>query len=141
MAHTNYSKSKIYRLIHEGKFPKQANKLDGTTSAGWFEDQILAYLEALRPKLVEGVSLHVPDYIPDPPVARKNPKSRVFDRGSFKAAASLEPNVDVSLKWTDTSLILIGKSCDGSEMFLHKPSRQILAVVGTASVELLRKLG
>jgi predicted DNA-binding transcriptional regulator AlpA len=52
IAHTNDSKSKIHRLIHEGKFPKHANKLDGTTSAGWFENQIFAYLEALSEELL-----------------------------------------------------------------------------------------
>lgn len=51
--HTNYSKSKIYRDMRTGKFPPQAEKLEGSTSAGWFEDDIDAFLEGLRPESSE----------------------------------------------------------------------------------------
>src|ERR1700682_3079202 len=48
-ARTGYSKSKIYRDMKAGKFPKQAKRLQGSTSAGWFEDDIDAFLEQRRP--------------------------------------------------------------------------------------------
>lgn len=140
-ARTNYSRSKIYRLIGEGKFPSQANKLDGSTSAGWFEDQIDAYLEARRPQPIAALCQDRPDHLSEAPVVRKLSKGGGSGPGSLEAPAMIGPKGDVIPKWRDTSLVSIGKNCEGSELFLHKPSRQLLVVVGTASAELLRKLG
>src|ERR1039458_1686727 len=47
---THWSKSKIYRDMKAGKFPKQAKNLEGSRSAGWFEDEIDEFLEARRPE-------------------------------------------------------------------------------------------
>jgi prophage regulatory protein len=40
---TTFSRSTVYRLIQEGKFPKQV-KLS-KHSAGWLESEVLAYLD------------------------------------------------------------------------------------------------
>jgi hypothetical protein len=42
------SKSKLYRLMTAGEFPRQARKENGTTSALWFFDGALTYIESLR---------------------------------------------------------------------------------------------
>jgi predicted DNA-binding transcriptional regulator AlpA len=42
------SKSTLERHIKRGLFPKQAQKPQGTTSAMWFEDEVIACLEARR---------------------------------------------------------------------------------------------
>jgi prophage regulatory protein len=40
---TTFSRTTIYRLIQEGRFPKQV-KLS-VRSAGWLESEVLAYLD------------------------------------------------------------------------------------------------
>src|ERR1035437_10565475 len=48
MLRTRFGKTKIYGLIKQDKFPPQANRLEGSCSAGWYEDEIDAYIESGR---------------------------------------------------------------------------------------------
>ncbi|MFP5206137.1 MAG: helix-turn-helix transcriptional regulator [Acidobacteriota bacterium] len=48
MLRVPWSKTKIYRDMKAGKFPPQAQKLEGSTSAGWHEDAIDNFVESLR---------------------------------------------------------------------------------------------
>ncbi len=46
---THLSKTSVYRMIGLGLFPEQAKKLNGSRTAGWFEDDIDAWIEGRRP--------------------------------------------------------------------------------------------
>jgi predicted DNA-binding transcriptional regulator AlpA len=139
-ARTRYSKSKIYRLMLKGQFPQKAKKLAGSRSTGWLEDEIDAHIEALRPEPIEASVEGQPVHIPVAKVISKPSKRDSMVSASLGVTASKGTTV-ANPKWIDTSLISIGNDREGSEMFLHMPSRQLLVVVGTASPELLRRLG
>lgn len=136
MQRTNYSKSKIYRDIRFGKFPAQAIKLAGSTSAGWFEDEIDEFLEARRresshrgnrpqPKAsrqrdVETADIHCPD--------RPNPNPRTVP---YALEAKLAE---------DQTLVRTGMRLNGADVFCHKATRKLLVVVGSISHECLASL-
>lgn len=48
MKRVGLSKTTIYDRIKKGEFPAQAKLLDGSRTAGWFEDEIEDYLAKRR---------------------------------------------------------------------------------------------
>jgi predicted DNA-binding transcriptional regulator AlpA len=136
MERTNYSKSKIYRDMKTEKFPLQARKLDGSTSAGWFEDDIDEFLEGRRPES----SRHGIHGLPE--VARQGDVA-VF--GTHQTGrAKFNPEA-VSRSQTrrigeDQTLIRTGIKLNGADVFCHAPTRKLLVVVGSIEEEWLSAL-
>ncbi len=48
MRRISLSRSTVYRWMRLGRFPKQAKKENGTTSALWFKDEVDAFIATLR---------------------------------------------------------------------------------------------
>ena len=46
MALTSLSKSYIYQLTAQGKFPKRVQLVKGGSSVAWLESEVLAWIEA-----------------------------------------------------------------------------------------------
>lgn len=49
---TGYSKSTIYRLMAENKFPKQRKLSEGGRACGWFSDDLQYWIDT-RPQVNE----------------------------------------------------------------------------------------
>lgn len=116
MNRTGYSKSKIYRDMGVAKFPKQAKRLEGSTSAGWFEDDIDAFIATLR---VES-NFSSQCIAQSDPV--KSPKPQINGVGEGQ------------------TLIRTGMKLYGADVFCHLPTRKLLVLVGSISDECLSAL-
>ena len=132
-----WSKSTIYRYVKAGKFPPQADKVDGSTSAGWLEDAIDDFVESLRPEpaakdrrpLVKEVSQGV--------VAETDHSLRPL---SLNLRNGTTPKRRTMKAEEDETLIRTGMKLQGQDVFCHLPSRNLLVVVGSMSDECLAAL-
>jgi prophage regulatory protein len=129
---TGRSRSTIYRYINAGKFPRQAKKLEGSTSAAWYEADIDAFVESLRPeqawksdstvtKKVEKETISEPELLRSPLTLDRCP-------GKAPQGRQVKPAEDESLVRTGIKLV-------GQEVYFHLPSRKLLVAVGSMSDE------
>ncbi len=125
---TTYSKSKIYRLIKDGKFPAQAERLKGTTSAGWFEDDIDNYLETLRPEQIYVAEQSNTAELPSggPTAMQKQGVAPPLKRRSGSAKIG---KVHI-IRDQNHDLVPIGTIHSGRAIYLHRPSNKLLIEFG-----------
>lgn len=137
IARTGFSKSKIYRDMKAGKFPQQATKLEGSTSAGWFEEDIDNFLDQLRP----GSNLESSQQ----PSREAHQGGTTAPDGLHPIAPRLRPGTSPLRHSRKTeqaeTLIRTGMKMDGREVLCHLPSRQLLVAVGTLSPDFLAAIG
>ena len=134
MRRVPWSKSKIYRDMETGKFPPQAEKLEGSTSAGWYEDDIDDLLESLRPKMAAkdrnalGTEAQQEQMAeaehPHHPLPLNLGSRTAHRRRQAKAAE-------------DETLIRTGMKLQGQDVYCHVPSGRLLVAVGSLSDEYL----
>ena len=125
---TGASKSKIYRDIKSGKFPPQAKKPEGSTSAGWYEKHIDDFVEARRPEWNQGETQ-----------SDRNVQQNDVSVRQIESSADTKFHVPaVSLKRIEEkqTLVQTGLNLDGRDVYCHVPSRKLLIVVGSISEEL-----
>jgi prophage regulatory protein len=130
MRRVGLSKTTIYDRIKKGEFPAQAKLLDGSATAGWFEDEIEAYLAARRitkPKLPSsaGISQAKPVNPTNAPT-RFEPatKARVLKSTPFQKEEG--PNHEDMLIATSMQIL-------GCQVFLHKTTGKLLLDIGLQS--------
>jgi predicted DNA-binding transcriptional regulator AlpA len=137
MARTGFSKSKIFRDVKTGKFPQQAKKLEGSTSAGWFEDDIDEFMEARRPKTSHHGNQALPKVAQrggaeDPDVHNQHPAKL----GAASLSKPQAPKVG-----EDLSLIRTGLKLHGTDVYFHRPTGKLLVMVGSMPDEWRSVLG
>lgn len=139
MARTGCSKSKIYRDVKAGRFPAQASKLEGSTSAGWIEDDIDAHLEARRPGSSNRLRNAVYNLVKTLDAAQVDPSQ--FNRGRSQRVtpSNLQAHEMLNIG-SDSTLISTGMRINGAAVYCHRPSRKLLVEVGSISAESLAKL-
>ena len=139
MSRTGDSKSKIYRDMRAGKFPLQAKKLEGSRSAGWFEDEIDAHLEARRPD--SEIRVHQPGAKPDHTPRDRQLSSARLPTGDSRLVANSNPAGQKSVVTSaETTFVAMGMKINGSEVYCHKPSRKLYIEVGSISQDALARL-
>jgi|GEM_PF-1867831 predicted DNA-binding transcriptional regulator AlpA len=126
MARTGPSKSKIYRDMKAGKFPPQAKKLEGSSSAGWFEEHIDEFLERRRPESSPGATLVRAEEVSQAQAAESDDSHRPFQLNLRPGTA---PQRQPGNAAEDESLIRTGMKLQGQDVFLHVPSRKLLVAV------------
>jgi len=137
MSRVPWSKSKIYRDMKTGKFPPQAEKLEGSTSAGWHEDAIDALVESLRPKLAAKDQSKPGIEVSQSQVAKLD---QPLSGPPLKPGPELAPQRRAVKAAEDGTLIRTGIKLHGEDVFCHLPSRRLLVSVGSISDEYLASL-
>jgi hypothetical protein len=121
------------------KFPPQAKKLEGSTSAGWFEDEIDAYIEARRPDCISGRKLTKSGTMSPQDAAKVN--SPCINRGELLRVTPANFQSRKSpVMGAESTLIATGMKINGAEVYCHKPSRKLLVEIGSISIESLARL-
>jgi len=133
-----WSKSTIYRNMKAGKFPPQADKVDGSTSAGWLEDTIDEFVESLRPEPVAKDRSVFEKEASQGEVAGADHRSRPFPLDLRTGTAPTQRAVKAA---EEETLIRTGMKLQGQDVFCHLPSRKFLVAVGSMSDEYLAALG
>jgi predicted DNA-binding transcriptional regulator AlpA len=133
-----WSESKIRRDMKAGKFPQQAKKLEGSTSAGWYEDDIDDLLESLRPKPAAKDWSALEKEVSQGEVAGADHPHRPRPLNLWNGTAPARRAVKAA---ADETLIRIGMKLQGQDVFCHLPSRKLLVAVGSMSDEFLAALG
>ncbi len=134
MRRVPWSKSKIYRDMEAGKFPPQAEKLEGSTSAGWYEDDIDDLLESLRPETVPKDSSTPPKDVPREEVAEAE---RAHQPLTLNLGPRTAPRRRQAKAAEDETLIRTGMKLQGQDVYCHVPSGRLLVIVGSMSEEYL----
>jgi predicted DNA-binding transcriptional regulator AlpA len=134
MRRVPWSKSKIYRDMKTGKFPPQAEKLEGSTSAGWHEDAIDDLVESLRPKVApkESGSPAKEALLGEAGQADHPDRPLPLNLGPRTAPRRRQANTA-----EDETLIRTGMKLQGQDVYCHVPSRRLLVAVGSISDEYL----
>jgi len=133
-----WSESKIRRDIKAGKFPPQAKKLAGSTSAGWYEDDIDDLLESLRPEPAAKDRSALEKEVFQREVAGADHPHRPLPSNLRNVTAPTRRAVKAE---EEETLIRTGMKLQGQDVFCHLPSRKLLVVVGSMSDECLTALG
>lgn len=137
MRRVPWSKSKIYRDMKAGKFPPQAEKLEGSTSAGWYEDAIDDLVESLRPKTVPKDSRTPPKNVPQEERTEAEPSHRPLP---LNLGSRTTPQRRQAKAAEDETLIQTGIKLQGQDVYCHVPSGRLLVAVGSMSGEYLAAL-
>lgn len=137
MLRVPWSKTKIYGYMKAGKFPPQAKKLEGSTSAGWYEEDVDEFLETLRPEqsTKDRSALAIEDIQED--VAEEDHPRRPLPLELRTGAAPARRAVKAA---EGETLIRTGMKLQGQEVYCHLPSRKLLVAVGSMSDEYLAAL-
>jgi predicted DNA-binding transcriptional regulator AlpA len=128
-----YGKTKIYGLIKKGKFPPQANRLEGNCSAGWYEDEIDAYIESGRDNRSQkwkevADSVGVIDQVGLPDLTKQwdTPLEKAVIKPSRTRVAKTSPQSE------EQGLIATGLQIGGHAVYLHPHSGKLLLDIGRA---------
>ena len=128
-----YGKTKIYDLMKKGEFPQKAKQLHGSRTAGWFEDDIDAYIESRRdnrPQLWknDNCAFGSDDRIVHPEIAQQQnapPKKEVIKPYNARIA---KPNPHPQ----EQGLIATGMQLGGQTVYFHPASGKFLLDLGRA---------
>lgn len=136
MRRVGLSKTTIYDRIKKGEFPAQAKLLDGSSTAGWFEDEIEAYLATLR------VAKPMPPSSAE--ISQANPVNAASAQTRFVPAPKdrvlkSTPLHKGSLKHEDM-LIATSMQILGCQVYLHKTTGKLLLDIGLLSSSSLAPL-
>ena len=140
MLRTGYGKTKIYGLIKKNRFPPQANRLDGSCSAGWYEDEVDLYIESGRnnrsQKWKEAVDVvGIKNRAGTSDVTQgSTPRNEKVTKSKYARVAT----ADVQLQ--EQGLIATGLELFGRMVYLHRPSGKLLLDVGQALAPLLSQI-
>ena len=137
MARTGPSKSKIYRDMKARKFPQQAKKLDGSISAGWFEEDIDEFIERRRPESTPAATRFPAEEVSRAQAADSDHSGRPFP---LNLRPGTGPQRQPGKTAEDETLIRTGMKLQGQDVFCHVPSRRLLVAVGSMSDEYLMAL-
>lgn len=123
MKRVGLSKTTIYDRIKKGEFPAQAKLLDGSRTAGWFEDEIDDYLAARRvAKPVQPSSLAASKTTP---VKTDNSQTRFAPSHIDRSQKSIQAPEEI--------LIATNMKILGCQVFLHKTTGKLLLDIGSSS--------
>jgi prophage regulatory protein len=131
------SKTTIYDRIKKDEFPAQSKLLDGSTTAGWFEDEIEAYLAARRiakPKMPHSAGISQAK-----PVSPTNAPTRPVPAIKDRVPKSTPFQKDECSKHEDM-LIATSMQILGCQVFLHKTTGKLLLDIGLLSSSSLAPL-
>ncbi len=132
-----WSKSKIYRYMKAGKFPPQAKKLEGSTSARCHEEDIDDFLEAIRPEPTAKDRSALASEVLQGEVAEADHSHRPLPLNLRNGTAPQRRTVKAA---EDETLIRTGMKLKGQDVFCHLPSRKLLVAVGSMSDECVAAL-
>lgn len=130
---TGYSRTTLYRLKNLGILP-QADKLEGSTSAGWFEDVVDDFVESRRPGPVESEASSIPGAVKIPQAVAPIRSERGIEpsarqeggRGGMSRALSRQPSPGADLIATGFKLL-------GCEIYVHSATRRGFLDLGKMS--------
>lgn len=132
---THSSRTSVYRMMGLGLFPAQATKLNRSRTAGWFENDIDAWIEERRPRKAwadrsQVAASQPPDSSENGRTARSVPDLSIHavDRQKTQVPAARESNL------IPTGLIFLGRV-----VYLHQPTKQLLLDIG--KLDSLSELG
>lgn len=135
---TGWSKSKIYRYMKAGKFPPQADKLEGSRSAGWIEEQIDDFVQSLTPEPIQKDRSMLAREISRDEIAESDHPRRLVPLDPRRGTTPQKQPVKAT---EDETLIRTGMKLQGQDVFCHLPSRKLLVAVGSLSAEFIAALG
>ena len=121
---THLSKTGVYRMMGLGLFPAQAKKLNGSCTAGWFEDDVDAWIEDRRPDTARADQPKGADHTSQPEVQKAVPRLRGHSIAAIDRHRPKPPNAQ------DTDLVPMGISFFGRVVYLHRHTKQLLLDVG-----------
>jgi predicted DNA-binding transcriptional regulator AlpA len=131
---TGWSESKIRRYMKAGKFPAQADKLEGSRSAGWIEDQIDDFVLSVTPEPIQKDRSMLAREVSQAEVAEADHPHLPLSLNLRNGAAPQRRKVKAA---EDETLIRTGMKLQGQDVFCHLPSRRLLVAVGSMSDEFL----
>jgi predicted DNA-binding transcriptional regulator AlpA len=137
MYRTSLSKSKIYRDMKTGKFPPQAKKMEGSTSAGWYEDDIDEFIDARRPKS----SLYESQASPKGAQQGDVVNLAIHHQDRENLHLSSVPKPQAKSVEHEQRLIRTGMKLDGADVYWHPPTGKLVVFVGSMPDEWLSGLG
>ena len=107
-----------------GLFPAQAKKLNGSCTAGWFEDDIDVWIEDRRPDTARADQPKVADHTSQPDVQKAVPRLPGHSIAAIDKHKPKTPNAQ------DTNLVPMGISFFGRVVYLHRHTKQLLRDIG-----------
>lgn len=137
MLRVPWSKTKIYGYMKAGKFPPQAKKLEGSTSAGWYEEDVDDFVESLRPNPADKDGSALGSELSQEGVAEEDHPRRPLPLELRNGTAPARRAMKAA---EDETLIRTGMKLQGQDVYCHVPSRKLLVAVGSMSDEYLAAL-
>jgi prophage regulatory protein len=133
-----FGKTKIYDLIKKGQFPAQAAMLNGSRTAGWYEDEIDLYVESGRndrpDEWKQFIGTAKQFRLPDVAQEWDTPTKKEVKKPSHNRA------IKTNLQPQDQCLVVTGMQILGCQIYLHQATGKLLLDFGRAPAIFLAQL-